>query len=217
MVFAKSSRISNPLWAYTRSEALTLLSVAGVVNLLQETISCAHTRGRSLVKPHCGICSQCIDRRFGSLAAGLEEHDIVERYERDIFLDALPEGNPRTLAESYVRFALKVLGTSEEELFNVFPQLYDCILSNDNQPQEAARIFAGLLKRHASTVIGVLEDQVAKRRKELVASTLPKTCLVRLTASGQHSEDHRKPVINSLAGGLRKCRWRMGRDSSIAN
>ena len=71
--------------------------------------------------PHCGIRSQCVDRRFGSLAAGLEEHDLVEKYGVDIFLDSLDEGDPRTQAESHIRFAIEIHSSSDDDLFGLRP------------------------------------------------------------------------------------------------
>ena len=37
---------------------------------------------------HCGCCSQCLDRRFGALAAGLGEDDPEEMYEVDLLTGA---------------------------------------------------------------------------------------------------------------------------------
>ena len=37
--------------------------------------------------PHCGQCSQCIDRRFAILAAGQDEDDPEDAYKVDLLLD----------------------------------------------------------------------------------------------------------------------------------
>src|SRR5205085_3697319 len=97
--------VSNPLWRRTRAEVLEVLKAARCEQLLQETVSCSHTRGLPTAMLQCGYCSQCVDRRFGAIAAGLEKHDLAERYALDIFRDMLPEGEQRTVAESFVRFA----------------------------------------------------------------------------------------------------------------
>lgn len=201
-VFQSRIVVSNPLWSHTRPEALACLKEAGVADLLQETNSCARRRGRPQVQPHCGVCSQCIDRRFGSLAAGLEEHDLAERYEIDIFRDALPDGAARTLAESYVRFALSVQRLTDDAFFAEYPQLYDCIAAHDPQPGQTAQELVELIRRHASNTLRIMESQVAKNSSDLVAGTLPPTCLVRLVASGQHLEDTRLRVIESLTTAL---------------
>ena len=86
--------LTNPLWARTRAEVLAVLKNKGIPELLQETNSCSHARGRPLVKPHCGVCLQCVDRRFRlRVAAGLQDHDLAEKYGCEMsFTDELPEG-----------------------------------------------------------------------------------------------------------------------------
>jgi 7-cyano-7-deazaguanine synthase in queuosine biosynthesis len=116
-------RVSNPLQFQTRPEVLGILAHTGHEALLQETNSCSRGRGRPLAVPHCGYCSQCVDRRFGSIAAGLEEHDLAEGYELDIFTHVLPEGEARTVAESYVRFARDIDALPDDGLFDAYPQL----------------------------------------------------------------------------------------------
>lgn len=197
--------VYNPLKYRTKGDALTILKVNRCPQLLQETVSCAHSRNRPQSHPHCGVCSQCIDRRFGSIIANLEEDDLPERYEVDIFTHPLAEGTPRTLAESYVRFALELRRTAEEDLFNAYPQLYDCIVLSDNVVT-VAQEYASLLKRHAEQVMNVVESKIVSHADNIVSGALPPTCLISLVASGRHLEDTRlrtiKWLISLLARGL---------------
>jgi hypothetical protein len=87
--------VSNPLEERMRAEVLEILKRNDVSALLQATNSCAATRGLPNETPHCGVCSQCVDRRFASLAAGLADHDRARHYAKDLFRDAPPEGKPR--------------------------------------------------------------------------------------------------------------------------
>lgn len=177
-VFETPVAVRNSLEARTRAEALEILKTASCADLLQETVSCSHTRGRTTAKPQCGYCSQCVDRRFGVLAAGLEEHDLPERYEVDVFTDTLHEGEPRTIAESYVRFARRIQQTDREVLFDEFPQLFDCLLPGQPAPDRTAEMLTKLLKRHAGSVEDGLKAMIARHSRELAASTLPPDCLL---------------------------------------
>lgn len=183
-VFDDPPQLSNPLSNRTRAEALEILHAHRVEALLQETVSCSHARGRPAVQPHCGVCSQCIDRRFASLAAGLEEHDLAQCYGLDIFRDELPPGNGRTLAVSFVRFATQISESDGRTLFDAFPELGDCILPADPQPAKTAQELVALLKRHAASVLGVMESQVAMRTQEVASGRLPPNSLLALVASG---------------------------------
>ena len=57
------------------------------------------------LNPHCGQCSQCVDRRFAILAAGLEQEDPAEAYKVDLFTGERSPGPGRELALAYVRSA----------------------------------------------------------------------------------------------------------------
>lgn len=182
IIFSSPPVASNPFILQTRSEVLSLLKQHNMLDMLQETFSCAHGRGRTLSHPHCGVCSQCIERRFSTLALGADEFDIAERYGIDIFTDPLPSGPSRTAVLSYVRFALEI--AEDPNPFQTFPQLYDCITPSDVAPASMADDIISLLKRHADTVISVMKEQLSHH--DLVTTDLPSTCLLRLVGSGAH-------------------------------
>ncbi len=204
-VFNAKPRVSNELWNRTRPEALTILSAAGVPELVQETVSCAHTRGRTSLQPHCGVCSQCIDRRFGTLAAGLEEHDIAERYEKDIVCADLPDGEVRSLAVSYVQFAIRTCSMSDDALFAEYPELLDCVLEDDPNLQDTARALGDLVRRHSSSVVDVLTALAKKHAQDLVMHALPSACLIQLAVNAQAQQlDEYAPVLKVLARAFQK-------------
>jgi hypothetical protein len=183
LVLPSKPSLTNPLWSRTRTEALQILTKAGAETLLEKTNSCSHPRYLTAIRPHCGVCSQCVDRRFATLAAGLEEHDPGDRYDTDIFRDALPEGNPRTMVVSYVRFARDIAETPQDALFTRFPQLFECIAPNEPRQRETAEALTSLLQRHAATVLDVIEEQISQQRKELARQRLPANSLISLLAS----------------------------------
>ena len=129
--------VKNTLFYYTKKEAMKIIFQSGHPQLLQETNSCAHTEGMTNYQPHCGVCSQCIDRRFSSIAADLQSYDLGERYLKDIFTSDLKEGLERTYAENYVRFANKLSTIpTPDAFFNEYPQLLECL--EEEQIEETA-------------------------------------------------------------------------------
>lgn len=182
-VWPEGPMVINPLWSKTRAEGLAILKRAKVPELLEETNSCSHQRNLTAMRPHCGTCSQCVDRRFSTLAAGLEEYDPAERYEVDIFRGAISEGDARTMAISYVRFAIEVSEMSDDGLFARFPELHDAIDPNDTEQRATAEALTALLRRYGAMVQGVAESQVGRWRREFVRQELPPTCLIRLLAT----------------------------------
>ena len=184
LVFEKPDlTVRNPLWDKTRSDCLNLLKQAGVSELLKLTVSCGHTRGRPALQPHCGVCSQCVDRRFAVEAAGLQEYDLPNGYRVDIFTDPLPEGDARTMGVSYVRFATRMRTLDDDSFFHEFLELYDCILEDDPDPGATALVLINMLKRHAVAVGRIMREQVVQHSAELAAGELPSTSLLHLLAA----------------------------------
>lgn len=186
--------VSNPLAGRTRAEALGVLAATGCVDLLPLTLSCSKWRGLPAATPHCGGCSQCVDRRFATVAAGLEAHDPAGRYKRDVFLDDLEEWDARTTAVSYVRFAQRAYRMGDEELVEAFPQLYDAAAADDRDPEAALREAIALTKHHAATVLGALKAVGDRNLDALFEDRLPAGCLLRLAAAG-HGADLRVSTI----------------------
>lgn len=184
-VFQRPVRVENTLALRTRAEALQILKANSCADLLQETVSCSHTRGLSGMQPHCGYCTQCIDRRFGSLAADMEEHDLTERYKLDAFVASLPEGEQRTIAVSYVRFANRLSQMTPEEMFQDIPELAEAINPESQTVDADARAMAEMLKRHGLAVGNVMSRMAQKVINDLGHGRLPQTCLLRLAFGGE--------------------------------
>lgn len=192
LVLSNAPKVLNPLWARTRTEAIDILKKTDAAELIEETNSCSHGRYLTNMQPHCGVCFQCIDRRFATLAAGLEEHDPPERYKVDIFKQAIDQGNDRTMVLSYVRFATEIGRLDELGLFHRFPDLYECVNPSDLDNRHVAESLVGLLRRHAAGITRVMEEQISLAKTEIVQETLPLTCLIRLLAgSGEGKDDFR--------------------------
>jgi 7-cyano-7-deazaguanine synthase in queuosine biosynthesis len=179
-VLPTAPQVINPLAVKTRAETLSVLQWAGCPELLQETLSCSHIRGRPAAKPQCGYCSQCVDRRFGAIAAGMEEHDLAEKYGLDIFADSLPVGEPRTIAESFVRTAQQLREASGDALFLDYSQLGDCILPDDLQPDETGQMIGALIRRHATNVCNVVSLMLRRYSQALSTGQMPADSLLRL-------------------------------------
>ncbi len=180
LVFPDGVRIENPLEERTRAEALRILANHGCADLLPETRSCAKSR-RPEKHPHCGVCSQCVDRRFATVAAGLEEHDPAGRYEVKLFTDRLPLGEAKTFATSYVGFAQRVDELEAEALFDEYPELDLCLDPNAPGLAAAAGRLAGLLKRHSAEVLDVLGEMVGREGKTIARRRLQPGTLLALT------------------------------------
>ncbi len=203
MLFAGDLSVVNPLQFKTRAEAMQILTQNSCPDLLQDAISCAHSR-QPAITPHCGVCSQCVDRRFGSIAAGMEEHDIVERYGVDIFTQEISEGADRTLVESYLRFAYEIENLTDDDIFQEYPELVDCVIPGDRKVESTAKLWISLLRRHSGQVSQVMRNKIRDYAVSLFTASLPDSCLIRLVTSGSHIRDQRSQFAARIANRLRQ-------------
>ncbi len=190
--------LSNPLGTRTRAEVMGILKATRCEPLLPMTLSCSSWQRLPASTPHCGVCSQCVDRRFAAIAAGLEDYDPVDRYRSDVFLDDLERWQARTTAESYVRFAQRVFPMDNDQLFLAFPQLRDAIVAGDSDPDALILGAMDVVKRHAGTVREVLRTMVLRHLEQYLDGTLPPGCLLRLVPAGFAADrdiDLRPPLI----------------------
>lgn len=179
----KHLTLANTLLFKTKKEVLDTIAASGYPELLQETVSCAHIEKMTKLQPHCGVCSQCIDRRFASEATGLVDCDLVRRYEKDIFVHPLLEGTERTHVENYVRFARKLEQMENPgDIFTNFPELIECLPMQGDVDSFGQDLW-NLFQRHQQNVNGVLEKKIQEHSREIRQGILPTTCLIRLVSS----------------------------------
>jgi 7-cyano-7-deazaguanine synthase in queuosine biosynthesis len=176
--------VDNPYVWKTKAEVAGLLRAAGHADLARHTVSCSRVYWMTRLHTHCGRCSQCLDRRFGTMAADLGEDDPAIMYETDLLTGAREEDLDRTMAESFVRHALDLHDLSERGFMNRFggevARAISCVPGMS--AGDVARAMLGLHHRHADAVRSVLEGGYRRHAGELAAETLPPSCILRLVA-----------------------------------
>ena len=68
-------KITTPYRANTKSEIVEKLRSYQAERFIASSISCSSTRSKPQGTPHCGACSQCIDRKFAMYAMNLDDED----------------------------------------------------------------------------------------------------------------------------------------------
>lgn len=194
LVAGRPMTVSNPYALLTRAEVIEKLSKTPAMSLAKHTISCAHVHKMSTMHPHCGTCSQCIDRRFAFLASGLDEHDPIEGYEHSVETDPWTEESSRALVLSWVSRAHDYASTSTADAFmdsfgnasRVVPPLMEMLRIDADAANSA--VFH-LHKRHAEVVdraLSRMQRSAAALAGDAAADTLPALVLRRqVEDSGQ--------------------------------
>lgn len=183
LVFDSPPVLRNPFWDQTRSDVLGRLRAAGGLSLLETSNSCAAGRNLARQTPHCGRCSQCIDRRFAVEATSLVEFDPVERYESDVFRDDLDD-RTTNLALSYVRAARSIDRLSDDALFTEFPELIECVAPTDSE--DVAHAYVAMVRRQSRAVLGVLKARFHELATDLTLGTVSANSLLGRLAADQN-------------------------------
>ncbi|MFA5805424.1 MAG: 7-cyano-7-deazaguanine synthase [Melioribacteraceae bacterium] len=103
----ESFNINNPYLFKTKSDVVEVLKKYGKLDLLDSSVSCSTTRNHPAGFTHCGICSQCIDRRFAVYATKVESYDANGIYHFDFLQEDLEEDEIKKSLAEYIRFAQK--------------------------------------------------------------------------------------------------------------
>ncbi|MEX0953639.1 MAG: 7-cyano-7-deazaguanine synthase [Rhizobiaceae bacterium] len=147
--------IDNPLVWHTKGEVAGLLDGAGYARLLGDSVSCSSVHAMSREKTHCGRCSQCLDRRFGILAAGLGAFDPAEHYGVDLLTGSREAGTSRAMAEGFVRHARALAQMNDLQFLSKFggqiartTRAFDRLSADD-----VAKKAIDLHRRHGQAVV----------------------------------------------------------------
>ena len=184
----RTIEIRTPLQWLTKAEVTLKLRDAGLADMLGMTSSCTRPRSWTQQK-HCGVCSQCIDRRFAVLATGMESYDPEDNYMCDLLLGDRGTGNDLRMALSYVSLFKKMAATSKERFLVDFPEVVSAIGSfPDLSADEAGLRLYDLFQRHAQAVENVVAAGLAKHSRALFRNELPSGSLLAICYSRGHIE-----------------------------
>ena len=177
----KRFQIHTPFFWHTKGDVVREILKENCGDLIATSRSCAGTILRSKVKPHCGVCSQCIDRRIGVIAAAAAEHDPASGYEIDFFGDALPKPVDKITTAEFINRAFEVEAcASATELVGEQPEVALALpYLNGNQNGVAERILK-LYKQHAVEVESALDWMQKNLAKQARRGKLPADCVHRI-------------------------------------
>ncbi|MGC1497303.1 MAG: 7-cyano-7-deazaguanine synthase [Sulfitobacter sp.] len=174
MIFGQDLRVDNPFFWRTKTDVVQTIARLGLADQIAFTRSCADVHNQTKQYAHCGRCSQCVDRRFAILAAGLAAHDPAEAYRLDLMASPRERVQDKEVALSYVRSAFAYEAINEAELVSQYPAILNAVESLGEPPDTALKRIVDLLKRHGSSVATVMRDEMSALRLDPVpANSLP--------------------------------------------
>jgi hypothetical protein len=180
--------VENPFVWKTKADVVRSIVHHGCGPLIKHTVSCTRSYDITRLYTHCGCCSQCLDRRFGVIAAGAAEDDPVEMYKIELLIGERARPIDQIMAESYVRTALELRDIDERAFFDRFSGETSRVCSGfpaEKSDDVACRVL-GLHQRHGQAVGDVLTNAVRDHSADLVRGSLaPSSVLVMAVVPGR--------------------------------
>ncbi len=159
-LFDTSFNIVAPYYKSTKEDIVKKFQKMDRLDLIASAVSCSSTRTKHSMCPHCGCCSQCIDRRFAIFAAMLNDYDA--EYAED-FIHEMKEYETSQRLYQQMRFAsakdykspfelMKNYGDETQNAIEYWP----C----DN-PEDSLEDIHNLLMRYSDSVMRASKQMMA--------------------------------------------------------
>jgi 7-cyano-7-deazaguanine synthase in queuosine biosynthesis len=171
-------KIVNPYFWLSKADVVRKIADFGCQHLIEKTFSCAEVRKANRNNKHCGVCSQCVDRRFGILAADCGGHERSTDYVVDLIRGAREQGTDASLMEAYLLAAHRYAGISEAGFRSAYGQIFRAIRYLDVPANEAAGRLHHLHVRHGVAVVNVLKRELGSLDLAAARKNLPNTSLL---------------------------------------
>jgi len=175
--------LRNPYLWKTKTDVVSVLAENKVADLISNTFSCARVREATKTSQHCGVCSQCVDRRFGILAAGLANYDPARNYAVDLFTGGHETGSALTMIASFVLRAQKLATMSQQTFVASFGQVFRAVQYLPGSSDESISKIWDLHRKHGQEVIQVLDRELQSRGTLAHTLDLPANCLLSMVLS----------------------------------
>ncbi len=178
--------VENPFRWLTKGEVVKKILDHGCGELIAPSRSCAHTWETTNEHTHCGVCSQCIDRRFGVIAAKADGFDPVGQYKLDVFTQSRPKDEDKIMGAAYLEKAIQCKSlTDVAEFIKNNPEVTRVLRYVEGKPASAAERILSLHKRHAKEVTDALQIMIHRNSQAIMERTLPPNCLLRTVIESQ--------------------------------
>lgn len=176
----------NPYFGRTKTEVCLRLKELHQETQIQETRSCAQSIFQR-PRTHCGTCSQCLDRRFATLASECQDYDPEWTYALNVFTESIDRTPDRAMATGLVGSARRWGGMSRDGFVERFSsEVYEIAkyIGTDNTETGLNALFR-LHQSHSKSVMKVMARQIEEQSCALALRKLPPTCLLRMDLTEQ--------------------------------
>jgi DpnII restriction endonuclease/queuosine biosynthesis protein QueC len=185
-ITAVDFRIGTPFIWKTKADVVAALAEAKGSALVPSGVSCSRTFLSIGSASHCGECSQCIDRRLASYAAGIDELDDNVPYAVDFINKPISNDEARTTLVDYMRQAHEFATWNPDyfatQLFGSISEMVDHVGAANEE--EACNRIAELCRRHGKQVMNAIAKM--REKHDRLEKKIAKESLLSLIAEREY-------------------------------
>jgi hypothetical protein len=181
--FVKGYKFAAPYFYKTKSDIMDIFMQFKEENLIASSVSCSTSLNNDRSSRHCGVCSQCIDRRFAIYATELEVYS-------DDYVDDIIRGNnnAETLTRLYntLRFASMQDFSTRTAFFAKFTdEIADLLdyIPGDNPDDKVSDLY-GFYCRYADSILFAASKMQQKHND--LRSLVPPNSLLQILADQEY-------------------------------
>jgi 7-cyano-7-deazaguanine synthase in queuosine biosynthesis len=178
LVLQRTVHIDNHFLWLTKSEVVSVLQSNGCEALVSKTTSCASVRNWAMTSKQCGVCSQCIERRFAVLAAGVGACEPAETYGVQLFTGAHNKPEDITIAEQHISRAERLASMTEPTFLSAYGQVFRALPYLEGSAAENATRIFHLHQRYGRAILNVVNSEMQANAGFVQALGLPDTSLL---------------------------------------
>jgi hypothetical protein len=176
-------QINNPYLWRTKKDIVGILAKLASADLIRKTISCANVRQLPMTNKQCGVCVQCIERRYAIMACGLGKEDPADGYAFDLFRGEHKRAEDVTMAECHALRAQKLASMSDVAFVASYGQVFRAVSSLPSPAAEnLSRIF-DLHREYGHYIVDVLNNELTSSANLDEILSLPATSLLAMINS----------------------------------
>jgi 7-cyano-7-deazaguanine synthase in queuosine biosynthesis len=201
-VIGDAFHIVTPFLWKTKPEVISDIATATGTPLIVSAVSCSRTFHKIGAATHCGECSQCIDRRFASYAANLDDIDDAVPYARNLITAAPLADEAKTTLVDYIRQAHEFATWNPDHLVSeLFGQIAESVeYLGVTTEEEACNRIAELCQRYGKQIMKALACMRAKHDR--VEHAIAEGSLLSLVAVREYLKAPVDRLIESVCSRL---------------
>lgn len=204
LVMGKPFVIDTPFFLKTKTDVVSIIGKYGKLPWIPSSISCSKTFRVKGLFSQCGLCYQCIDRRFAMYAAGMHEADTADLYENDFFKN-IPSAESKTVILDYLRQALTYFHSNSDSFFEKYAsELSDSILNAklSGTSLEKNNALYELCSSHGNQIKKALQE--ARRVHDDIFGSAHKDSLFRIIDEREYLKNDETLLIEEICRQLRR-------------